>query len=66
MGHYDLVDVYQAPDEAVAARMMAYARDDRAVRARTLKAFLEGACRGTTNRLAVDGKVVAGIRAAVQ
>ena len=45
MGDYDLVAVYEAPDDAVAARFTLMLGMLGSVRTRTLKAFPEGAYR---------------------
>ena len=45
MGDYDLVFVYEAPDDAVAARFMLLLAQLGTVRTRTLKAFPEAAYR---------------------
>ena len=45
MGDYDLVAIYEAPDDAVAARFTLLLGQAGAVRTRTLKAFPEAAFR---------------------
>ena len=45
MGDYDLIAVYEAPDDAVAARFTLMLGQMGAVRTRTLKAFPEAAYR---------------------
>ena len=45
MGDYDLIAVYEAPDDAVAARFTLVLGQTGAVRTRTLKAFPEAAYR---------------------
>jgi uncharacterized protein with GYD domain len=45
MGDYDLIVVYEAPDDAVAARFTLLLGEMGAVRTRTLKAFPEAAYR---------------------
>lgn len=45
MGEYDLVAVYEAPDDAVAARFTLLLGQAGAVRTKTLKAFPEAAYR---------------------
>jgi uncharacterized protein with GYD domain len=45
MGEYDLVVVYEAPDDAVAARFTLLLGQLGAVRTKTMKAFPEGAYR---------------------
>jgi uncharacterized protein with GYD domain len=45
LGDYDLVFVYEAPDDAVAARFMLLLGQKGMVRTRTLKAFPEAAYR---------------------
>jgi uncharacterized protein with GYD domain len=51
MGDYDLVGVYEAPDDAVAARFTLLLGQMGAVRTRTLKAFPEAAYRAIVNSL---------------
>jgi uncharacterized protein with GYD domain len=51
MGDYDLVFVYEAPDDAVAARFTLVLGQLGTVRTRTLKAFPEGAYREIINSL---------------
>lgn len=51
MGDYDLVGVYEAPDDAVAARFTLLLGQMGAVRTRTLKAFPEAAYREIINSL---------------
>lgn len=51
MGHYDLVVVYEAPDDAVAARFTLLLGQLGAVRTTTLKAFPEAAYREIINSL---------------
>ena len=51
MGDYDLVVVYEAPDDAVAARFTLLLEQQGAVRTRTLKAFPEAAYREIMNSL---------------
>ena len=45
LGDYDLVFIYEAPDDAVAARFMLMLGQQGMVRTRTLKAFPEAAYR---------------------
>jgi uncharacterized protein with GYD domain len=51
MGDYDLVVVYEAPDDAVAARFTLLLGQMGTVRTRTLKAFPEAAYRAIINSL---------------
>jgi uncharacterized protein with GYD domain len=51
MGEYDLVLVYEAPDDAVAARFTLLLAQLGSVRTRTLKAFPEAAYREIINSL---------------
>jgi uncharacterized protein with GYD domain len=51
MGEYDLVAIYEAPDDAVAARFTLLLGQMGAVRTRTLKAFPEAAYREIINSL---------------
>jgi len=51
MGDYDLVVVYEAPDDAVAARFTLLLGELGAVRTKTLKAFPERAYREIINSL---------------
>jgi uncharacterized protein with GYD domain len=51
LGDYDLVFVYEAPDDAVAARFMLLLGQLGTVRTRTLKAFPEAAYREIINSL---------------
>jgi uncharacterized protein with GYD domain len=51
MGDYDLVVIYEAPDDAVAARFTLLLGQQGAVRTRTLKAFPEAAYREIMNSL---------------
>jgi uncharacterized protein with GYD domain len=51
MGDYDLVAVYEAPDDAVAARFTLLLAQMGSVRTRTLKAFPEAAYREIINSL---------------
>jgi uncharacterized protein with GYD domain len=51
MGDYDLVVVYEAPDDAVAARFTLLLAQMGSVRTRTLKAFPEAAYREIINSL---------------
>jgi len=51
MGDYDLVVIYEAPDDAVAARFTLLLAQQGAVRTRTLKAFPEAAYREIMNSL---------------
>jgi len=51
MGDYDLVAVYEAPDDAVAARFTLLLSQMGSVRTRTLKAFPEAAYREIINSL---------------
>src|SRR5579863_503608 len=51
MGDYDLVAVYEAPDDAVAARFTLLLGQLGTVRTRTLKAFPEAAYREIINSL---------------
>lgn len=51
MGDYDLIGVYEAPDDAVAARFTLLLGQTGAVRTRTLKAFPEAAYRAIMNSL---------------
>ena len=51
MGDYDLVAVYEAPDDAVAARYTLLLGQMGAVRTTTLKAFPEAAYREIINSL---------------
>jgi len=52
MGDYDLIAVYDAPDDAVAARFTLLLGQMGSVRTRTLKAFPEAAYREIINSLA--------------
>ena len=45
MGHFDMVGVYEAPDDAVAARFTLQMGQLGNIRTRTLKAFPEAAYR---------------------
>jgi uncharacterized protein with GYD domain len=51
MGDYDLIVVYEAPDDAVAARFTLLLAQMGSVRTRTLKAFPEAAYREIINSL---------------
>jgi len=51
MGEYDLVAVYEAPDDAVAARFTLLLSQMGSVRTKTLKAFPEAAYREIVNSL---------------
>jgi uncharacterized protein with GYD domain len=51
MGEYDLVLIYEAPDDAVAARFTLLLAQLGSVRTRTLKAFPEAAYREIINSL---------------
>ena len=51
LGDYDIVAVYEAPDDAVAARFMLMLGQMGAVRTRTMKAFPEAAYREIINSL---------------
>jgi uncharacterized protein with GYD domain len=51
MGDYDVIVVYEAPDDAVAARFTLLLGQMGAVRTRTLKAFPEAAYREIINSL---------------
>ncbi len=51
LGEFDLVAVYEAPDDAVAARFSLLLGQMGAVRTRTLKAFPEAAYREIINSL---------------
>jgi uncharacterized protein with GYD domain len=51
MGDYDLIVIYEAPDDAVAARFTLLLGQTGAVRTRTLKAFPEAAYREIMNSL---------------
>ena len=51
MGDYDLIVVYEAPDDAVAARFTLLLGQMGSVRTRTLKAFPEAAYREIINSL---------------
>lgn len=51
MGDYDLIGVYEAPDDAVAARFTLLLGQMGAVRTRTLKAFPEAAYRAIVNSI---------------
>lgn len=51
MGDYDLVLIYEAPDDAVAARFTLVLAQMGSVRTRTLKAFPEAAYREIINSL---------------
>jgi len=51
MGDYDLVVIYEAPDDAVAARFTLLLAQMGSVRTRTLKAFPEAAYREIINSL---------------
>jgi uncharacterized protein with GYD domain len=51
MGDFDLVVIYEAPDDAVAARFTLLLGQQGAVRTRTLKAFPEAAYREIMNSL---------------
>ena len=51
MGNYDLIVVYEAPDDAVAARFTLLLAQMGSVRTRTLKAFPEAAYREIINSL---------------
>src|ERR1043166_3995881 len=50
MGDYDLIAIYEAPDDAVAARFTLLLAQMGSVRTRTLKAFPEAAYREIINR----------------
>jgi uncharacterized protein with GYD domain len=51
MGDYDLIVIYEAPDDAVAARFTLLLGQMGTVRTRTLKAFPEAAYRAIINSL---------------
>ncbi len=51
MGDYDLVVIYEAPDDAVAARFTLMLTQMGAIRTRTLKAFPEAAYREIINSM---------------
>ncbi len=51
MGDYDLIAIYEAPDDAVAARFTLLLGQMGSVRTRTLKAFPEAAYREIVNSL---------------
>jgi uncharacterized protein with GYD domain len=51
MGDYDLIGVYEAPDDAVAARFVLLLGQMGTVRTRTMKAFPEAAFREIVNSL---------------
>lgn len=51
MGEYDLIGVYEAPDDAVAARFTLLLGQMGAVRTRTMKAFPEAAYRAIVQSL---------------
>jgi uncharacterized protein with GYD domain len=51
MGDYDLIVIYEAPDDAVAARFTLLLAQMGSVRTRTLKAFPEAAYREIINSL---------------
>ena len=51
MGEYDMVMIYDAPDDAVAARFTLVLAQMGSVRTRTLKAFPEAAYREIINSL---------------
>jgi uncharacterized protein with GYD domain len=51
MGDYDLIVIYEAPDDAVAARFTLLLGEMGSVRTRTLKAFPEAAYREIINSL---------------
>ena len=51
MGDYDLIVIYDAPDDAVAARFTLLLGEMGSVRTRTLKAFPEAAYREIINSL---------------
>ncbi len=51
MGDYDMIGVYDAPDDAVAARFTLLLGQMGAVRTRTMKAFPEAAYRAIVNSL---------------
>lgn len=51
MGEHDMVGVYEAPDDAVAARFTLLLGQMGAVRTRTMKAFPEAAYRAIVNSL---------------
>ncbi|MBV9860418.1 MAG: GYD domain-containing protein [Alphaproteobacteria bacterium] len=51
MGDYDLVGIYEAPDDAVAARFTLLLGMSGSVRTRTMKAFPEAAYREIINSL---------------
>ena len=51
MGDYDLILIYEAPDDAVAARFTLLIGEMGSVRTRTLKAFPEAAYREIINSL---------------
>jgi uncharacterized protein with GYD domain len=51
MGDYDMIVVYEAPDDAVAARFTLMLGEMGAVRTRTMKAFPEAAFRAIINSL---------------
>ena len=51
LGEYDLVMIYDAPDDAVAARFSLVLAQMNSVRTRTLKAFPEAAYREIINSL---------------
>src|SRR5260370_9080349 len=56
MGDYDLVAIYEAPDDAVAARFTLLLAQMGSVRTRTLKAFPEAAYRWIVNSLSSGGR----------
>jgi uncharacterized protein with GYD domain len=51
MGDYDLIVIYEAPDDAIAARFTLLLAQMGSVRTRTLKAFPEAAYREIINSL---------------
>jgi len=51
MGDFDMIGVYEAPDDAVAARFTLLLGQMGAVRTRTMKAFPEAAYRAIINSL---------------
>jgi len=51
MGEYDMIVVYEAPDDAVAARFTLMLERMGSVRTRTMKAFPEAAFRAIINSL---------------
>ena len=51
MGDYDMIAIYEAPDDAVAARFTLLLGQMGSVRTRTLKAFPEAAYRAIVNSL---------------